>query len=77
MDVKTNQDPQLKEAEATLRKCYKGIVAGSLKDCSSKGKFRNKRTIKVKCPHCKGINLTSTQELFHLRCEHCGEPTQK
>ena len=69
---------QLKTAEAALAQKYRGIVRGSLTNVVSKGRFRNKRTIKVVCPHCKGKPiLTSTQELFHLVCEHCGRPTQR
>jgi DnaJ-class molecular chaperone len=71
-------DAELKAAEAVLAKKYRGIVRGSLTNVASKGRFRNKRTIKVVCPHCKGKPiLTSTQELFHLVCDHCGRPTQK
>jgi hypothetical protein len=71
-------DAELKTAEATLAKKYCGIVRGSLTNVVPKGRFRNKRTIKAICPHCKGKPiLTSTQELFHLVCEHCGLPTQK
>jgi hypothetical protein len=67
-------DAELKAAEASLAKKYRGIVRGSLSNVVSKGRFRNKRTIKVVCPHCKGKPiLTSTQELFHLLCEHCGQ----
>jgi hypothetical protein len=71
-------DAELKTAEAALAKKYRGIVRGSLTNVASKGRFRNKRTIKVVRPHCKGKPiLTSTQELFHLVCEHCGRPTQR
>ena len=64
---------QLKTAEAVLAKKYRGIVRDSLTNVSSKGRFRDKRTIKVVCPYCKGKPiLTSTQELFHLVCDHCG-----
>ena len=66
---------QLKTAEAALAKKYRGIVRGTLTNVVSKGRFRNKRTIKVVCSHCKGKPiLTSAQELFHLVCEHCGQP---
>jgi hypothetical protein len=69
---------ELKIAEAALAKKYRGIVHGSPTNVVPKGSFRNKRTIKVVCPHCKGKPiLTSTQELFHLVCEHCGRPTQR
>ena len=69
---------QLKTAEADLAKKYHGIVRGSLTNVVSKGRFRNKRTVKIVCPHCKGKPiLTSTRELFHLVCEHCGRPTQR
>jgi hypothetical protein len=68
----------LKTAESVLAKKYRGIVRGSLTNVVSKGRFRNKRTIKVVCPHCKGKPiLTTTLELFHLVCGHCGLPTQK
>ena len=68
---------ELKAAEAALAKKYCGIVRGSLTNVASNGRFRNRRTIKVVCPHCKGKPIvTSTQELFHLVCEHCGRPTQ-
>jgi DnaJ-class molecular chaperone len=71
-------DAELKTAEVALAKKYRGIVPGSLTNVVSKGRFHNKRTIKVVCPHCKGKPIiTSTQELFHLICEHCGRPTQK
>jgi hypothetical protein len=71
-------DADLKAAEAALAKKYCGIVRSSLTNVLSKGRFRNKRTIKVICPHCKGKPMvTSTQELFHLVCDHCGLPTQR
>ena len=71
-------DAELNSAEALLAKKYRGIVRGSLTNVVSMGRFRNKRTIKVVCPHCTGKPiLTSTQELFHLVCDHCGLPTQK
>jgi hypothetical protein len=71
-------DAELKTAEAVLAKKYCGIVRGSLTNVVSTGRFRNKRTIKVVCPHCKGKPiLTTTQELFHMVCEQCDRPTQK
>ena len=71
-------DAELEIAEAVLAKKYRGIVRGSLTNVESRGRFRNKRTVKVVCPHCKGKPMiTSTQELFHLVCERCGHPTQK
>ena len=71
-------DAELKAAETFLAKKFRDIVRGSLTNVASKGRFRNKRTIKVVCPHCNGKPiLTSTQELFHLVCEHCGRPTQR
>ncbi len=69
---------ELLAAETILAKKYKGVVRGSLTNTQKRGRFANKRTIKVVCPHCKGKAMTtSTQELFHLVCEHCGESTQK
>lgn len=68
---------ELNEKCAELRKKYKNVVPGSLENVATRGHFRSKRTVKVQCPNpkCRKINTTSTQELFHLVCEFCGEST--
>lgn len=74
--MKTLTKDELREAEAVLVKKYRGVVRGSLTNCATKGKYRGKRLVAVKCPHCAKTSKSTTQELFHLVCEHCGEPTQ-
>jgi hypothetical protein len=54
---------ELKTAEAFLATKYRGIVRGSLTNVLPKGRFRNKRTIKVFCPHCKGKPILPTKRL--------------
>jgi hypothetical protein len=56
-------DAELTTAEAALAKKYRGIVRGSLTNVVSKGRFRNKRTMKVIYPHCKGKPILPTKRL--------------
>lgn len=72
--MKTLTKQELAEIEKDLRKRYKNVVAGSLTNCQTRGTYKNKRLVKVKCPRCSKISTTTTQELHHLRCE-CGELT--
>jgi hypothetical protein len=74
--MKTLSEDELRDAEKVLAKKYRGIVSGSLTNCTAKGRNRGKRQIQVRCPHCSKVSKTTTQELHHLRCEHCGESTQ-
>lgn len=68
---------QLNEKCAELRKKYKHVVPNTLTNVQTKGKFKNKRTLKVVCPHCKKSEITSSQELFHIVCSHCSESMAK
>ena len=68
-----NRD-ELDVAEKTLRKKYRHIVTGSLKNLSANGLHHGKRTIVVKCatPKCEETRKIATSDLAQVRfCTDC------
>jgi hypothetical protein len=64
---------EMAAAEAALRHKYPQVVAGSIKDVSSKdGKFHMKRSVQIKCafPGCETLRRVATSDLAQVTlCE--------
>jgi len=68
-----NKD-ELKDAETTLRKKYKHVIPGTLKNLAAVGNWSGKRTVKIKCatPRCGNERKVATSDLAQVRyCERC------